>query len=101
MFLEKFADFDSICIQCHDSPDADALGAGFGLYAYFRKLGKKVHLIFSGEHQITKPSLLLMVDKLEIPVEYVTRLPEHDILVTVDCQYKGGNITPLEAKKWQ
>ena len=99
MFLEQFADFNSICIQCHDSPDADALGAGYGLYAYFTSKGKDVHLIYAGEHQMTKPSLLMMVDKLQIPVEYVTELPEHDILVTVDCQYEGGNITPLAAKK--
>ncbi len=99
MFLEKFSDMNSICIQCHDSPDADALGAGYGLYCYFQSMGKQVHLIYTGEHRITKPSLLLMVDRLEVPVEYVTELPEHDILVTVDCQYKGGNITPLSASK--
>ncbi len=99
MFLEKFSDMASICIQCHDSPDADALGAGYGLYCYFQSMGKQVHLIYTGEHRITKPSLLLMVDRLEVPVEYVTELPEHDILVTVDCQYKGGNITPLSASK--
>ena len=42
MFLKQFAEFNSICIQCHDSPDADAMGAAFGLYAYFMNLGKKV-----------------------------------------------------------
>ena len=40
MFLKQFAEFNSICIQCHDSPDADAMGAAFGLYAYFMNLGK-------------------------------------------------------------
>ena len=29
MFLKQFAEFNSICIQCHDSPDADAMGAAF------------------------------------------------------------------------
>lgn len=97
MFLEKFDKYHSIYIQCHDGPDADALGAGYGLYAYFRSVGKDVHLVYAGEHRITKPSLLLMVEELEIPLEYVTELPEHDILITVDCQYQGGNITPLSA----
>lgn len=41
MFLKQFAEFSSICIQCHDSPDADAMGAAFGLYAYFMNLGKR------------------------------------------------------------
>lgn len=95
MFLDKFTDFNSICIQCHDSPDADALGAGYGLYAYFCSLGKMVSLVYAGERQITKPSLLLMVEKLDIPIEYVTELPQHDILITVDSQYKGGNIMPF------
>ena len=61
MFLKQFAEFNSICIQCHDSPDADAMGAAFGLYAYFMNLGKKVNLIYAGEHQITKPSLKLII----------------------------------------
>lgn len=99
MYLEKFSVFDSICIQCHDSPDADALGAGYGLFAYFTGLGKKVSLVYSGENRITKPSLLLMVDKLDVPIDYVSKLPPHDILVTVDCQYRGGNITPFETDR--
>lgn len=99
MFLEKFTEFDTICIQCHDSPDADALGAGYALYAYFRSLGKRVSLVYAGERKITKPSLLLMVQELQIPVEYVTGLPPHDILVTVDSQYRGGNITPFASSR--
>ena len=99
MFLKQFAEFNSICIQCHDSPDADAMGAAFGLYAYFMNLGKKVNLIYAGEHQITKPSLKLMVEHLGIPIRYVNEMPEHDILITVDCQYEGGNITSMPVKK--
>lgn len=99
MFLKQFAEFNSICIQCHDSPDADAMGAAFGLYAYFMNLGKKVKLIYAGEHQITKPSLKLMVEYLGIPIRYVNEMPEHDILITVDCQYEGGNITSMPVKK--
>lgn len=99
MFLEQFDKYNSVVIQCHDGPDADALGAGYGLYTYFRSRGKDAHLVYAGEHQITKPSLLLMVKELDIPLAYVTELPEHDVLVTVDCQYQGGNITPLAARR--
>lgn len=28
-----------ITIQCHDNPDADALGAGYALYTYLRLKG--------------------------------------------------------------
>lgn len=97
MFLEKFDHFQSICIQCHDSPDADALGSGYGLYAYFSSIGKKVNLVYAGVNRITKPALCKMVDELEIPIQWVDTLPPCDILITVDCQFEGGNITPLKA----
>lgn len=99
MFLEKFGRYKSIYIQCHDNPDADALGAGYGLYSYFRELGKDVHLIYSGVNEITKPSLRIMIESLDIPIEHVKELPENDVLITVDCQYAAGNITMLHAGK--
>lgn len=99
MFLEQFEKFDKICIQCHDSPDADAIGSGFGLYSYFRDLGKEVQLIYSGIHKITKPCLQIMVDRLQIPIRYVEELPPCDILIMVDCQYQGGNSTVFPAEQ--
>lgn len=99
MFLHKFTDFETIYIQCHDSPDADSLGSGYGLYSYFRSMGKNVHLVYTGINRITKPGLLLMVEKLSVPIEYVDELPECDVLITVDCQYRGGNIMPLKAER--
>lgn len=99
MFLQKFTDLQTIYIQCHDSPDADALGSGYGLYSYFRDMGKDVHLIYAGLNRITKPGLLMMVEKLSIPIEYVEELPPCDALITVDCQYKGGNIIPFKADR--
>lgn len=99
MYLKQFEEFDTICIQCHDSPDADTIGSGFGLYSYFKDLGKEVHLIYSGIHKITKPSLRIMVEQLHIPIEYVEKLPACDVLITVDCQYQGGNITVFDAKR--
>ena len=32
MRLRDLELFDPITIQCHDNPDADALGAGYALY---------------------------------------------------------------------
>lgn len=97
MFLEKFNQFDSVCIQCHDGPDADALGSGYGLYAYFLSIGKAVSLVYTGANRITKPALCKMVDELNIPIRWVDELPACEILVTVDCQYEGGNITKFDA----
>lgn len=99
MFLKKIEEFDKICIQCHDNPDADALASGYGIYTYFKEKGKDVHLIYSGASRISKPALKLMIEHLEIPARYVETAPECDVLITVDCQYQGGNIRVFPAKR--
>ncbi len=96
-FLLKFKDYKRICIQCHDNPDADALASGFALYKFYKSYGNEVRLIYSGANQITKPNLLMMIEELQIPVEYVAKLPECDLLFLTDCQYGGGNVTYFEA----
>ena len=100
MKLADLEQFNPITIQCHNSPDGDALGAGFGLYMYFKSRGKDVRLIYSGPFEIQKSNLKLMVEKLDIPVEYVPEV--HDtlpgLLITVDCQYGAGNVAKLPAE---
>lgn len=101
MRLRDLEQFDPITIQCHDNPDADSLGAGFALYHYFKEKGKQVRLIYSGRNQIQKTNLVLMVDELKIPVEYVKAEeaePIQGLLITVDCQYGAGNVTKLDAE---
>ena len=93
--LEKY---DPITIQCHDNPDGDALGSGFGLYFYFKSVGKNVRFIYGGRNEISKANLKLMVEKMNIPVEYVAGTIKVDgLLITVDSQYGAGNITRMEA----
>lgn len=96
--LEKYS---PITIQCHDNPDADALGSGFGLYTYFKSKGKEVRLIYSGRNRIHKANLKLMVEKLQIPITYIEDANQHvdGLLITVDCQYGAGNVTKLEADR--
>lgn len=100
MKLQELEKYQEITIQCHDNPDADTLGSGFGLYCYFRDKGKKVRLLYSGSSEIQKSNLKLMVEKLEIPVEYHPDCKEgiRGLLITVDCQYGAGNVTKLEAE---
>lgn len=101
MRLKDLEKYNPITIQCHDNPDADAIGSGFGLYCYFKSVGKDVRLIYSGRNQIQKPNLKLMVEKLHIPIEYVNH-QEIDVvkglLLLADCQYGGGNVTRFEAE---
>ena len=96
-FLKKLLAYDRICVQCHDNPDADALASGLALFRYFESQGKTVRFIYGGPNTITKPNLLLMIKKLEIPVEHETSGIEADLLVTTDCQYGEGNVQRFEA----
>lgn len=102
MRLKELEGFNPITIQCHNNPDGDALGSGYGLYCYFKDLGKDVRFIYSGPNQISKSNLKLMVEKLNIPIEYVK--PEESeaihfpgLLLTTDCQYGAGNVTKFNA----
>ena len=100
MTLKDLEIYDPITIQCHDNPDADAIGSGYGLYCYFKSKGKDVRLVYSGRNQITKSNLLLMIEKLEIPIDYMNPfrgeiLHVEGLLITVDCQYGAGNVTGI------
>lgn len=100
MKLRDLEGYNPITVQCHDNPDADAIASGFGLYSYFKEKGKDVRLIYSGRNQIQKPNLLLMVEYLNIPVEFIKREDMERVeglLITIDCQYGAGNVTQFEA----
>ena len=101
-FLSKMAQYNPITIQCHDNPDADAIGAGYALYCYFKYLGKSVRLIYSGRDKVSKSNLVKMIDEMHIPLEYVSLDDARDkkiegILITVDCQYGAGNVTKIDS----
>lgn len=98
MRLRDLLKFDNIVIQCHDNPDADALASGFGVYTYLKENGKNVRLVYSGQGKIQKANLVLMIESLEIPVEFVENLENPELLVTVDCQYLEGNVKKFEAQ---
>ena len=74
MKLSSLMDYNSIVIQCHDNPDADAICSGYVLYRYFKSHGKKVRFIYSGNFEISKSNLVCLVKKLHIPIEYVSSL---------------------------
>lgn len=99
MRLSQFLQYDTIVVQCHDNPDADAISSGFGVYTYLKQNGKNVRFIYGGRYRIQKSNLILMVEELQIPIEYVEELDAPDLLITVDCQYGQGNVTRFEAKE--
>ena len=98
MRMSELLAFDSIVIQCHNAPDADAIASGYGIFVYLQKHTKKVRLIYGGT-PIQKTNLVLMIAELGIPIEHVEFLePEPDLLLTVDCQYGEKNVQQFSAK---
>lgn len=98
MKLSALEKFQTIVIQMHDNPDADAISSGYGLYLYFKQRGKNVRLVYGGKYRIQKSNLVMMIEVLHIPVEYVETLDNPELLITVDCQYGEGNVTVFTAK---
>ena len=98
MNLEDLRQYRNIVIQCHDVPDPDTLASGFALQKYIESIGGAARLVYSGKNRITKPNLKLMLDLLDIPIQYVETLEAPpDLLITVDCQYGAGNVTRFPA----
>lgn len=99
LLLRDLCEYDNIVIQCHDNPDADALASGYALKWYFDRQGRNARFIYSGKSQISKSNLVLMKERLNIPVEYVTDIDSPRLLITVDCQYGESNVTRFEADR--
>lgn len=102
MRLSDLIKYQFITIQCHDNPDADTVAAGYGLYRFFTDMGCRVRLIYSGFNKIAKSNLKMMIEKLNIPIEYVPagkREKIEGLLLTVDCQYGSGNVSGFDAEE--
>ncbi|MBP5280876.1 MAG: DHH family phosphoesterase [Lachnospiraceae bacterium] len=99
MKLSDLLIYRDIVIQAHDNPDADAIASGYGLWLYFRLKGKRVRFVYGGSRPIQKSNLVLMIDKLHVPIEHAERLDhEPELLLTVDCQYGEKNVQKFPAK---
>jgi phosphoglycolate phosphatase len=97
MDLKSLAVYRHIIIQCHDIPDADAIGAGFALQRRLQSLGADPALVYGGRAEISKPNLVMMLKMLGIEIAHVRELPpETDLLITVDCQRGAGNVQNFE-----
>lgn len=99
MRLSELLDYDNIVIQCHDNPDADALACGYAVYLYLQEHGKTSSIIYGGRSIIRKGNLKLMIEQLHIPIIHVDTLEKPSLLLTVDCQYGGGNVTHFDAEQ--
>lgn len=98
MRLHELLRFNEIVIQCHDNPDADAIGSGYALYCYLKEQGKQVSLIYGGTNRIRKSNLMLMLQMLDIPIQHCESMEAPELLVTVDCRYGEGNVAHFPAR---
>lgn len=95
-FLKELTKNKKVCIQCHDNPDADTLASAFGVYEYLVEQGVEARIVYSGKEHMKKFSICYMVEMCHIPIRYVDELPECDLLLIVDAQYRQGNVTCFE-----
>ncbi len=98
MVLANLEKYNQIVIQVHDNPDADAVGSGYAIYRYLQSKSKDVRLVYGGRYKMSKSNMLLLVEALDIPLEYVQSLDNPELLLTVDCQYGQGNVQHFEAQ---
>ncbi|MDO4531243.1 MAG: DHH family phosphoesterase [Bacillota bacterium] len=98
-FLRKLLSYKKVCIQCHDNPDADAVGSAFGVYRYLQANGIEADIVYGGTQRIKKNSLKTMIRECGIPVRHVESISDFDLLLTIDCQYGEGNVQKFPAEK--
>ncbi len=103
MKLTDLLEYDSIVVQCHDNPDADAIASGYAVYRYLKANNKKVRLVYGGRNAIQKSNLVLMLEYLELTdvIEHITDMSREyadGLVLTVDCQYGAGNVSSMPAK---
>ncbi len=111
MKLSQLLQYENIVVQCHNTPDADALASGMALTKYLKEKGKNVCFVYGGNFEITKSNLKLMISDLQIDIHYVRHqvqlsqllgIREQELpglLITIDSQYGEGNIRKFKAKE--
>lgn len=93
MRLSDLLAYESVAVQCHDNPDADAIASGYALCRYFAAQGKKPLFFHKSRHGVSKPDLRLLMEALDIGLAHAPDLQRVDgLLVTVDCQHGAGNV---------
>lgn len=91
--LSELLQYENICIQCHDNPDADTIASAYGLYCFFTSRNIAAKIIYSGIVRIKKYAVSHMIEECRIPIEHVDTTPDCDLLILTDCQYESGNVT--------
>ncbi len=107
LFLHQLDGYRQVIIQCHDNPDADAIGSAFALSRYFGSKNISSQIVYGGR-RISKSNLTAFVEALAVPLRHLDDKKqelaeilarEDTLLLTVDCQHGAGNVTRLSGRK--
>ncbi|MER2114158.1 MAG: DHH family phosphoesterase [Solibacillus isronensis] len=99
-FFNSLPKYEHVYIQGHDHPDTDSLASSFLMQKMLQHLNVKSTIIYNGP-KIDKPILNAMISQLGINVERREQphsLSDDELLIVVDSQYGGRNITKHEAQ---
>lgn len=96
-FLKKLEQYPDVCIQCHNAPDSDTIGAAFGVYRYLTWKGIPASMVYGGETPIKKYNLKLLLSECGIPLRFIRRQPKTSLLLVVDAQYGNTNVETFDA----
>lgn len=96
--LKNLLSYKKICIECHNNPDADTVASAFGVYSYLKSHGVDSFIVYGGRTQIKKSSMKILIDSLNIPIQYTNTPGDFDLLVMIDCQYKASNTEFFESE---
>lgn len=97
-FLNKLLNYNNICIQCHNNPDADGIASAFAVHRYLKAHGINAHIVYGGELEIKKNATKMMVRECGIPIIHTHHIEGHDLLLLVDCQYGLTNVEKFSAE---
>lgn len=90
----KLQNYKGVFIQTHNFPDHDAIGTAYGLQQFLLYFDIKSKIIYDGE--ITRNSLQLMIDRLNINVYHVSQINNTEFkdyaLIIVDSCSTNKNI---------
>ena len=99
MRLQDLEQFDPITIQCHDNPDADALGAGCALYYYFKQKGKNGIAEYLVDEYLTNRELMNsdnIINQISLLVDNDFVVINNGILINISIPLlKFSNILSL------
>lgn len=94
-FIQQYKG-QTVYIQTHNFPDADALGSAYGLARFIEHFGVKSILCFDGK--IDKLSTRKIIEELHMEIFCKSELKdmtESSPIILVDSQKNAGNVTDL------